>query len=211
MENLHNMPSLGSEAAREIAVTIKGKVSLKSFLDAIAQGGDVKLTANVLLHETVKISKEVNIDLDGHTVRAEGYTPFHFTSGASTITGGTVIGASGVTATAITVSNGATLTINGGTYAIGKDENGEGNTCIYSNGGAINITDGTFSSEGKFKDKYWVLNKKNNSKGTISVTGGKFKGFDPASPNTDDDTSYLAEGYKSTQDGEYYVVTKNEE
>lgn len=204
------MPGLNSEAATEVALVTRSRVALGNFVSDIAKGEDVKLTNDIYVTEPINVDK-ATIDLNGHTVTASDTTPFHFTSGESTIKGGTVIGASGVTATAITVSEGATLTIEGGTYSIGKDENGEGNTCIYSDGGTINITDGTFSSEGKFKERYWVLNIKNGSEGSINVTGGKFKNFDPSNPQTDDKSTYVGAGYTVVKEGDYYEVVKEEE
>lgn len=208
MVTLKNMPGLNSEAATEVALATRSRIALGNFVSDIAKGGDVKLSNDIYVTEPINVDKATKIDLNGHTVTASNTTPLHFTSGTSTIKGGTVIGASGVTATAITVSEGATLTIEGGTYSMGKDENGEGNSFIYSYGGTVNITGGTFSSDGLFKGHPWVLNKKNDSSGKIEVKGGKFKNFDPAHPNTDDDISYLAEGYESKQDGEWYVVSK---
>lgn len=208
MVTLKNMPGLNSEAATEVVIATRSRIALGNFVSDIAKGGDVKLNNDIYVTEPIKVDKGTKIDLNGHTVTASNTTPFHFTSGESTIKGGTVIGASGVTATAITVSEGATLTIEGGTYSMGKDENGEGNSCIYSYGGTVNITGGTFSSDGLFKGHPWVLNVKNESGGKIEVKGGRFKNFDPAHPNTDD-TSYLAEGYESKQDGsDWYVVAK---
>lgn len=208
MVTLKNMPGLNSEAATEVALTTRSRIALGNFVSDIAEGGDVKLTNDIYVTEPIKVDKGTKIDLNGHTVTASNATPFHFTSGESTIKGGSVIGAFGVTATAITVSNGATLTIEGGTYSMGKDENGEGNSCIYSAGGTINITGGTFSSDGLFKGHPWVLNVKDGSGGKIEVTGGSFKGFDPSNPQTGEE-SFVKEGYEVRQDGDdWYVVSK---
>ena len=180
------------------------------FTGAIKNGGDVKLSGNVSLTEPIEVTKGANIDLNGYTVKSSTVTPLKFTGGESVLSGGTVKGASGVSACAVSVGDGATLTINGGTYSMGDDENGEGNSCIYSDGGNIVINGGTFSSDGVYNGRHWVLNKKNDTGGKIEVKGGRFKNFDPANPNTDDDESYLAGGYKSVPDGEYYKVVANE-
>ena len=179
MITLKNMPGLNSEAATEVALATRSRVALGNFVSDIAKGEDVKLSNDIYVTEPINVDK-ATIDLNGHTVTASDTTPFHFTSGESTIKGGTVIGASGVTATAITVSEGATLTIEGG----------------------------TFETTGTYNEKHWVLNKINGTQGKIEVKGGKFKNFNPANPQTDDDESYLASGYESKSDGDWYVVEK---
>lgn len=210
MITLKNLPGLNSEAATEVVIATRSRVALGNFVSDIAKGGDIKLTNDIFVSEPIEVGKDTKIDLNGHTVTASNTTPFHFTSGTSTIKGGSVIGASGVTATAITVSEGATLTIEGGTYSMGKDENGEGNSCIYSTGGTINITGGTFSSDGLFKGHPWVLNVKDGSNGKIEVTGGSFKGFDPSNPQTGE-TSFVKSGYTCVKEDDYYVVVSESE
>lgn len=210
MVTLKNMPSLGGEAATEVALATRSRIVLGNFVSDIAKGEDVKLTNDIFVSEPIEVSKATKIDLNGHTVTASNTTPLHFTSGTSTIKGGTVIGASGVTATAITVSNGATLTIEDGIYSMGKDENGEGNSCIYSTGGTINITGGTFSSDGLFKGHPWVLNVKDGSSGKIEVTGGRFKGFDPSNPQTGEG-SFVKSDYTCVKEDDYYVVVPESE
>ena len=42
----------------------------------------------------------------------------------------------------------------------------------------------------------------------IIVKGGRFYKFDPANNSTEGPgTNYVAEGYRSTKDSDYYVVT----
>ena len=58
----------------------------------------------------------------------------------------------------------------------------------------------------------WTLNCKDADykAGTanIIVKGGRFYKFDPANNNTEGPgTNYVAEGYQSIKDGDYYVVT----
>lgn len=84
----------------------------------------------------------------------------------------------------------------------------------------MNIYRGTFSSEASYNDFYYVLNttQTQGTTGAIFVSGGKFLHFDPSKgddsstsnggSNTSVQSSYLAEGYISVQDGEYYVVKK---
>lgn len=170
-----------------------------------------------------------SIDLNGHTLTNVG-TGFAFTvSGSDTqLTlkdsskeqSGTIYGGKGGNNQAINVSGGATMDILGGNYTVGPDKNGLGNSCVEvaGLGGTVNIYDGTFSSEAAYNGFYYVLNttQTQGTTGAIFVYGGKFLNFDPSKgddtstandgSNTSVQSSYLAEGYISVQDGEYYVV-----
>ena len=174
-----------------------------------------------------------SIDLNGHTLTNVG-TGFAFTvSGSGTrLTlkdsskdssekqSGTIYGGKGGNNQALNVSGGATVDIYGGNYTVGPDKNGLGNSCVEvaGLGGTVNIYDGTFSSEAAYNDFYYVLNttQTQGTTGAIFVYGGKFLHFDPSKgddsstggSNSSVQSSYLAEGYISVQDGEYYVVQK---
>ena len=77
---------------------------------------------------------------------------------------------------------------------------------IYVSGtGTVNVSGGTFESGCHNRESvYWVLNKSNGAKlvTTMNVTGGTFINFNPASPNTDDDATYVATGYEVKCGGE---------
>ena len=172
-----------------------------------------------------------SIDLNGHTLTNVG-TGFAFTvSGSDTqLTlidsskeqSGTIYGGKGGNNQALNVSGRATVDIYGGNYTVGSDKNGLGNSCVEvaGLGGTVNIYDGTFSSEAAYNGFYYVLNttQTQGTTGAIFVYGGKFLNFDPSKgddtstanggSNTSVQSSYLAEGYISVQDGEYYVVQK---
>ncbi len=178
-----------------------------------ANGGSAKLMADLDLAEPVAVpaGKEVVLDLNGHQITNKGTSAAIFVNGNLTINGeGTVEGGEGGDNRAIQSNDGGNLTINGGTFNVGADANGLANTTIYSYGGNVTITGGTFSSAAKYRDRYWVINKKNGTTGIVKISGGKYFEFDPADPTTDDDDSYLAEGYKTIKVGDYYtVVTKD--
>lgn len=61
---------------------------------------------------------------------------------------------------------------------------------------------------GAYKDKYWTINKIDKYKDAlIEVTGGKFYKFDPSNGMTEDPgQNWVASGYKSVQDGDWYKV-----
>ena len=172
-----------------------------------------------------------SIDLNGHTLTNVG-TGFAFAvSGSATqLTlidsskeqSGTIYGGKGGNNQALNVSGRATVDIYGGNYTVGPDNNDLGNSCIEvaGLGGTMNIHGGTFSSEAAYNSFYYVLNttQTQGTTGAIFVYGGKFLHFDPSNgddsstsnggSNTSVQSSYLAEGYISVQDGEYYVVQK---
>lgn len=134
--------------------------------------------------------------------------------GTLTINGnGDVICEGGGDNNAILVEDGGHLIINGGTYYVEKDANGKSNSTIYARKACtIEINGGTFSAEPDAEGKTpYVLNQADDlTVKCFSVKGGKFKGFDPGNVNEGTITSFLAEGYKSTKVGDYYVVTKED-
>lgn len=114
-------------------------------------------------------------------------------------------------------ANGGTITINSGTFRNGGD------SCdlIYaSNGGNVYIYGGEFIAKGPAsgtepgtKNPYSILNikDKDRDKCEIKVYGGRFFKFNPADNVSEgNNTNFVAEGYKSVQDGEWWVVVKNE-
>ena len=187
-------------------VNIKNVESLKALF---ATGGEAKLAADLVLDESmaVKAGKEVVLDLNGKTVKNNSNSSAFDIYGSLVINGeGTVDGGEGGDNVAVWSRPGGKLTINGGTYTVGADANGSGNSTIYTTGGDVIINGGTFSTAAKYGGRYWTINKQNGSTGKVEIYGGTFPGFDPANPNTDDETTYVAEGYKSVKKGDSYVV-----
>lgn len=188
-------------------VNIKNVESLKALF---ATGGEATLAADLVLDETVAVmpGKEVTLDLNGKTVKNNSNSSAFDVYGSLVINGeGTVDGGEGGDNNAVWSRPGAKLTINGGTYTVGADANGSGNSTIYTTGGDVVINGGTFSSAAKYAGRYWTINKQNGSTGKVEIYGGTFPGFDPANPNTDDETTYVAEGYVSVEkDGVWTVL-----
>lgn len=180
--------------------------SLSALLIAAENGGSVTLTENVELPQTlvVRSGKKLTIDLAGHEIKYTGNT----TGGAIDVYGeleingdGIIDGGSGATVTAVSaMSANAKVTINGGTYKVGADGNGKWNDCIYArSGGQISIYGGHFESAvASPSGIYTVLNVNNTDPGTITVYGGEFVNYDPA---TGDDAgtvaTFVADGYSS--------------
>lgn len=188
-------------------VNIKNAESLKALF---ATGGEATLAADLVLDESVavKSGKEVVLNLNGKTVKNNSNSSAFGVYGSLVINGeGTVDGGEGGDNVAVWSMPGGKLTINGGTYTVGADANGLGNSTIYTTGGDVVINGGTFSTAAKYRDSYWTINKQNGSTGKVEIYGGTFPGFDPANPNTDDETTYVADGYVSVEkDGVWTVL-----
>ena len=174
--------------------------------------------------------KSVTIDLNGKTITGRSNSKYFNTIKATgngtviTINGdGKVIGGSATTSNsssnnAIEVTNKGKIIINGGTYTVGPDKNGNGNSVVFSNGGDVVINDGFFYTDTAYKGIYWVLNKQDGSSGSITVYGGTFVNFDPSKTGTEpaeQSDNFVAEGYKvvskTQENGDvWYTVVKDD-
>ena len=179
---------------------------VSALLVAAENGGTVTLTESVELPQTliVRQGKKLVVNLNGNEIKYTGSV----TGGAIDVYGeleingdGVVDGGSGAAVTAVAaMSADAKVTINGGTYKVGADANGRWNDCIYArSGGEITIYGGRFESAvASPSGIYTVLNVNNTDPGTITVYGGEFVNYDPA---TGDDAgtvdTFVAGGYYS--------------
>ena len=189
-------------------VNIKNAESLKALF---ATGGEATLAADLVLDEAVAVmpGKEATLDLNGKTIKNNSNSVALDVYGSLVINGeGTVDGGEGGDNVAVWSRPGGKLTINDGTYTVGADANGSGNSTIYTTGGDVIINGGTFSTAAKYGGRYWTINKQNGSTGKVEIYGGTFPGFDPANPNTDDAASYLAPGYISVETNGVWTVVR---
>ena len=202
---------------------------VQALMKAIEQGGTVTLTDDVVLSEPLVITdgKTVTINLNGHdiinkTQNSELETYALVAKGNSILN---IEGDGNIQALAddtdddgyrmaVYAYGNAVVNIKGGNFYNSQKTNAQLDL-IYANDNAIiNISGGTFKSNCYSnrggKTVYWVLNKKNDSNAQINVTGGTFINFNPASPQTDDDDTYVVEGYTSVKvagtDNSYAVV-----
>ena len=176
--------------------------ALQNFKEDLYNLATVKLQASVSVDTPFEINKGTLINLGGHKVTATNeQNAFVFTEGNSTIENGSI-----ESGNKCVYAKGGEVTIKSGNFLATSDGGAE---CVMvSDSAHVIIEGGTFESQ-PVDGRYWTLNKINSaSSAKIEVKGGKFKGFDPANPNTDDDSTYLADGYKSQKVGDYYVVTK---
>ena len=131
-----------------------------------------------------------------------------------TITGGYYDGGKGGDNRCIQVNNGATVIIKDGTFTVGGDATGLGNSVIYSVGGNITIEGGFFYTEHSYRGKYYVLNQQNSNPGTITVKGGTFVNYNPANGDDYLGGNFVADGYtvisetKANGDVWYTVVAE---
>ena len=131
-----------------------------------------------------------------------------------TILDGAFDGGKGGNNQCVHVREGATVTIKGGTFTVGADANGYGNSVIESFDGNIVIEGGFFYTDYAYSNFYYVLNQNNNNPGTITVKGGTFVNYDPSKGDDNLGGNFVADGYKvvsATQtngDTWYTVVSK---
>lgn len=178
--------------------------------DIVTLQEDVNMGAKDTDHLVVN-AENVTIDLDGKTFTANGSNgAVKVEGGMTTLDGlGTVKGTLGSDkySMAVWAENG-TVVINNGTYRNETDGSLRGTDLIYASGnGCIEINGGIFEAS----NPEWTLNVKDADykAGTakIVVKGGYFKGFDPANNKAEGaGTNFVADGYKSVLEGEYYVV-----
>ena len=113
-----------------------------------------------------------------------------------TITGGAYDGGEGGGNVCVLAKANSNVTIKDGTFTVGKDANGEGNSVVYTVGGNVTIEGGFFYTNYSWSGKYYVLNQNNGNPGTITVKGGTFVNYDPSTGDDNLDGNFVADGYK---------------
>ena len=198
-------------------VNIKDEASLRALF---ATGGEAKLAADLVLDRAIAVAagKEVTLDLNGKTISNTedlwneanySWSLLSVRGGSLTLTGNGAVKAKENDVFAVDVQDGGNLVIEGGEYVGNMD-------AVYVFEGTVEIKGGKFSIQqlSENPDPYgYVLNcyDKNRKNGTakIIVTGGEFVKFNPADCAAEGaHTNFLADGYKSTQIGDSYFVTK---
>lgn len=211
----------GGGASKDAPVyqTKVGNIGYSSITDAVncADNGDV-----ITLQEDINMgagdkdnlvinAENVTIDLGGKAITASGSNgAIKVEGGVTVIDGpGTVSGILGSDKYSMAVwAHDGTVVINNGTYKNETDGSTRGTDLIYASGtGCVEINGGTFEAA----KPEWTLNVKDSDykAGTanIIVRGGSFKNFDPANNNAEGlGTNFVADGYKSVKEGDYYVV-----
>ena len=199
-------------------VNVKDEASLRALF---ATGGEAKLAADLVLDRAIAVAagKEVVLDLNGKTISntadlwnesIASWSLLSVRGGSLTIKGAGTLQAKENDCFAVDVQDGGTVVIEDGTYV--------GNIhAVYVQKGTAEIRGGKYSIQQTYPDATkayeFVLNcyDANYKNGTakILVSGGEFVKFNPADCAAEGaHTSFLADGYKSTQIGDSYFVTK---
>ena len=190
-----------------------GGVAITDVLPVTVNKDIVSLQASVNLgsDNLVVDSEDVTFNLGGNTIIANGSNgAIQATGGVVTLAGeGHVEGTLGADNYSMAVwANNGTVVIDNGVYTNVTDGSARGTDLIYASGdGKIVINGGTFIAA----KPEWTLNVKDSDykagKANIIVKGGKFYKFDPANNNAEGvGTHFVADGYESVLEGDYYVV-----
>ena len=194
---------------------LKEAISAASENETITLGGNITLTAPII------IEKKITLDMAGHTfsnaqdIWNNDTVAWSFISvqknGDLTITGNGTFQTKANDCYAVDVQDGATLTIENGTFV--------GNVhAIYVFEGSLFVHGGTYSIQQKYTNAAqadeFVLNcydaNRRNGSATISVSGGSFINFNPANCQAEGiATNFCADGYTttSTTNGENTIYT----
>ena len=156
---------------------------------AISNGGDVRLTEDIEIRETLLVTRDVTLDLNGHVLKMTGDGSVLRVSDRATLTitdsrpqnphtgsyeglpaGGVITGGKGTDAGgsvhsvggAVFLENGTTLNLEGGTLT-GNSSRGS----VFINGATLVMSGGTITGE-----TFGV----HNNVGTFTMTGGRITG-----------------------------------
>ena len=213
----------GETCSHQAAIGDKHYDTLKAAFEEAKDGDTVTLlkdveTNNIEDTEAARIiiKKAITLNLNDKTIKSPdnmGNNNTNFTAlivnanvTINATTGGINTGKNG--GYGINVLNGATLTINGGTYY-------GGGTAVQVQKGTLIINDGHFSCE-PFGEPYgykYLINcidkAWKNETAKVFIKGGIFVKFDPSnSASENPNGNFLAEGYGVKKDGDNYIVTE---
>ena len=196
--------------ANDVKVVVDDKFAAKNtILDVFENGGEYTLTENIELPaNNLIVKKNVVLNLGGYTINAGQPDSPQMT---------------GTDIAAITIENGATLTIEGagtiegteyGVYAKNGNVVIKGGNFVAGTS-AVQVYNGTATIEGgKFeatKSNVYVVNcidaNWKNDTANVAIKGGQFKDFNPANNAAEGaNTNFCAEGYTAVANGEWYEV-----
>ena len=193
--------------------------SIQEAINAAENGDTITLIKDVVLAESIKISSEVTIDLNGRNITTQ-YDDrvveifYVDKNGVLTIKGEGELYASMLENATDTEYVGCISAVDGGKVTI---ENGtfisDGCTAIYATrGGSVTINGGYYEAKELYDGMNFLIdiNEAEVTKGVITISGGTFVDFNPANHNNDGKgyTNKVDEGYAVVQDGNEYTVEK---
>lgn len=178
-----------------------------SIEEAFTTGGMATLTENKEISEALTVKAGVNavLNLNGHYIvnsNTESTKNFAIIieKGASLVIEGEGIIHGGQGADNLALMVYGNCTIKSGTFMVGADSKGQGNSCVYVKDGDLKVLGGTFSTDMPYNGKYFVLNKKDGSDSKIEVLGGTFINYDPSNSMTENPAqNFVASGYESVR------------
>ncbi|MBR5534686.1 MAG: S-layer homology domain-containing protein, partial [Ruminiclostridium sp.] len=192
--------------------------------EAIAEGGTVKLTEDITLPESLTVSQDTTLDLNGQTLTGEDgvYPVVRVQDGANV----TVKDSSGSTARSLAraAAQNGTITHNDYLFVLGSsDGTSSGNLTIESGSyhgatsvasvtkGTLTITGGSFSADPYNGSYAYLLNcidaNYKNGTANIVVKGGSFQNFDPANNASEGPgTNLVVPGYISEESSGTWTV-----
>lgn len=198
-----------------------GTFSDASAFDFLADEAEITLGANMELSNYIEIrDKKVAINLNDKEIlhpanSSASYKDVFEVYGTSilTISGeGRIIAEDGY---CVYAAGDSKVNINGGYYFSPVSVvDARKNASVIINGGEF-FVDGSNNSDGDYGQKFTLnLRDKTGNYASdlsdIKVKGGKFYKYDPANSESEPlVANFVAEGYSSKLEGDYYVVTKN--
>lgn len=222
LDELKNYGLATSIATNEVyEQALKSTNYIESFLEEIKNGGYITLDGDIELSDYIEIRNEVTIDLNGYTILHPKTSPSKYpdvfevmTGGKLTIEGeGKVIAENGY---AVYAAGDSVVTINGGEYFSPVSAvDARKNASVTINAGTFKV-DGSGNADGDFGQKFTLnlRDKKGNYASELSeiiVKGGKFWKYNPAASESEPEiTNFVAEGYESIAEGDWYVVKEGE-
>lgn len=223
LDELKNYGLATSIATEEVYADIVNDINyLDTFLAEVKAGGLVTLDGDIILNDYIEIRNEVTIDLNGYNILHPMTSPSKYPDVFEVMTGGklTLIGEGIVIAEngySVYAAGDSVVTINGGTYISPVSTvDARKNASVTINAGTFKVN-GANNPDGDFGQKYTLnlRDKVGNYAGDTSeivVKGGKFYKYNPAASESEPQvTNFVADGYESVLEGDYYIVKEVED
>ena len=198
----------------EVLEGVKTEEELKK---VVANGGTVKLLADISLTDYIEVRKSVVVDLNGHKIVHPLNSPSKYPDVFEVMTGGklTINGEGDVVAEngySVYAAGDAVVEINGGNYMSPVSTvDARKNAHVTINAGTFKV-DGSNNPDGDFGQKF-TLNLRDkvgnyvNELSEISVKGGRFYKYNPSASESENPVAnFCAKGYEAIANGDWYEV-----
>ncbi len=198
-EGIYNELALRTAIVDDAEVTLSDNIELSDYIEI----RDIKVIINLNNHTIthpatsgatymdvfeVYGNGNLTIEGDGEIVAEDGYCIYATGNSTVVLNGGYYFSP----VTTVDVRKNAVATINGGEFKVDGADNPDGD---YGQKFTLNLRD--------------KINSYASEQSDIIVKGGKFWKYNPAASESEPEiTNFVAEGYTSEQEGDYYVVSK---